>query len=665
MITRGDAARRAGVLIFVLAFLIFLAGPGGALMAESCGPTATLLCLGNNRFQAEVAWTVPGLGSGAGQAVPLTGDTGSFWFFSSSNVELVVKVLDGRAVNRHFWVFYGGLSDVEYTLTVTDMATGARETYTNPAHRLASAADVSAFDEEAPGGAAPLPAVAPPPVSAPLRLGPELQANVTTRDNQSSPAVAVGPDGGFMVTWLGEPGVYGRFFAADGRPRGGEILLNTLATVPERPRVAADSSGRFMVVWSDQGNAVRARLFAADGQSLGGEILLAGGSRPVIGPDVTADPAGGFLAIWQEIGTFPNGPDRIHTQRFDAQGGRVGGEATFSTLGRAIYPRLVASPAGGFVTAWSVTSPTGPVVSDVLVQRLDASGQAAGAPIQVVNAGPGIVQGVAPVAYAGGGFSVIWNNGNLFSPDLNGLFAQRFAADGSPAGGVVRLRTSGSIANSVPAAVALPSGDTWALWYEGGLALDPDGGILSGVFDPAWNLRGGLARVNTYTRDYQIEPAAAAGSGGIVAAWSSGVDHPWILSPPGWGEWTQDGSFFGVFAQRFTTANCALSSGELCLGGRFRVAVQFTDPRSGTSGAGQAIPLTSDTGAFWFFDPGNVELILKVLDGRAVNGHFWVFAGALSDVAYTITVTDTQTGKGRVYHNAPHQLASRADVDAF
>ena len=77
------------------------------------------------------------------------------------------------------------------------------------------------------------------------------------------------------------------------------------------------------------------------------------------------------------------------------------------------------------------------------------------------------------------------------------------------------------------------------------------------------------------------------------------------------------------------------------------------------------MPLTSDTGGFWFFDASNTELMIKILDGRALNGHFWVFAGALSDVGYTITVTDTQTGKSKVYRNAPHQLASRADTTAF
>ena len=56
-----------------------------------------------------------------------------------------MKVLDGRGVNGKFWLFYGALSSVGYTLTITDTQTGATRTYTNPSGRLASVADTSAF----------------------------------------------------------------------------------------------------------------------------------------------------------------------------------------------------------------------------------------------------------------------------------------------------------------------------------------------------------------------------------------------------------------------------------------------------------------------------------------------------------------------------------------
>ncbi|MEP6802720.1 MAG: hypothetical protein ABJC07_12310, partial [Acidobacteriota bacterium] len=112
----------------------------------ACAGNAQTLCLNASRFTVQVRWQVPSQGtSGQGTAVALTGDTGYFWFFSSNNVELVIKVVDGRAFNNKFWVFYGALSDVQYTITVTDTQTGQVRTYSNPSGQLASVADTAAF----------------------------------------------------------------------------------------------------------------------------------------------------------------------------------------------------------------------------------------------------------------------------------------------------------------------------------------------------------------------------------------------------------------------------------------------------------------------------------------------------------------------------------------
>ncbi|HKD20251.1 MAG TPA: hypothetical protein VKG23_20550 [Thermoanaerobaculia bacterium] len=118
-------------------------GPGPCV----AGPST--LCLNGNRFKVEVSWSAPDQNqSGTGTAVPLTSDTGYFWFFSSANVELIVKVLDASAVNHHFWVFYGALSDVAYTIHVTDTTNNVVKTYVNPDHNLASSADTSAFSAD-------------------------------------------------------------------------------------------------------------------------------------------------------------------------------------------------------------------------------------------------------------------------------------------------------------------------------------------------------------------------------------------------------------------------------------------------------------------------------------------------------------------------------------
>ena len=82
---------------------------------------------------------------------------------------------------------------------------------------------------------------------------------------------------------------------------------------------------------------------------------------------------------------------------------------------------------------------------------------------------------------------------------------------------------------------------------------------------------------------------------------------------------------------------------------------------------GQVIPsLTTDqTGFFWFFISSNIELAVKMLDGRALNGKFWLLYGGLSDVEYTIRVTDTVTGGVRTYRNEPGNICGRIDTESF
>ncbi len=116
---------------------------------------------------------------------------------------------------------------------------------------------------------------------------------------------------------------------------------------------------------------------------------------------------------------------------------------------------------------------------------------------------------------------------------------------------------------------------------------------------------------------------------------------------------------------RAATGSCAPDSSRLCLaGGRFAVEATWRDFQ-GRTGVGQAVELSGDTGYFWFFDPANVETVIKVLDGTPINGHHWVFYGALSNVEYTLTVTDTATGTVRTYHNPLRRFASVGDTLAF
>lgn len=122
----------------------FLAvGTAPAPAAAACKKDKNTLCLLNNRFQFRVDWRNPGNGtSGVGGAVPISGVTGAFYFTDSSNLELMAKVIDyGDRID----IFYGTLSDLEYTITVTDTKTGSVKTYHNPAGNYCGGQEGNAF----------------------------------------------------------------------------------------------------------------------------------------------------------------------------------------------------------------------------------------------------------------------------------------------------------------------------------------------------------------------------------------------------------------------------------------------------------------------------------------------------------------------------------------
>jgi hypothetical protein len=124
---------------------IVLAGTArdrGACLADS-----RTLCLDKQRFAVDVSWRDFGGNTGVGYGTALSEDTGTFWFFDDSNVEVIVKVLDGRAINGSFWVFYGALSNTEYSITVRDTTTGAQKTYINPLGSFGSLGDITALPE--------------------------------------------------------------------------------------------------------------------------------------------------------------------------------------------------------------------------------------------------------------------------------------------------------------------------------------------------------------------------------------------------------------------------------------------------------------------------------------------------------------------------------------
>ena len=91
-------------------------------------------------------------------------------------------------------------------------------------------------------------------------LDAEFQVHTNSTNDQQTASIGMAADGDFIITWqsdhatLGDWGIYGQQFNADGSVIGGETMSSTTTTgAQENPSVVMDDGGAFMVVWSGNG----------------------------------------------------------------------------------------------------------------------------------------------------------------------------------------------------------------------------------------------------------------------------------------------------------------------------------------------------------------------------------------------------------------------------
>jgi photosystem II stability/assembly factor-like uncharacterized protein len=166
-------------------------------------------------------------------------------------------------------------------------------------------------------------------------------------------------------------------------------------------------------------------------------------------------------------------------------------------------------------------------------------------------------------------------------------------------------------------------------------------------------VRQGHIYLGTYSDGVQV----SSDGGASWASMSTGLPYAatvYALAIDQHGEFLHaaTGGPSGVYDYQLSTSTCQTDPQTLCLnGGRFAVTADFQTTPEGPSARATAVPLTPDTGYFWFFDPANIEIVSKVLDGCSTNGHYWFFASGLTNVGVQINVTDTLTGASKPYSN--------------
>lgn len=485
--------------------------------------------------------------------------------------------------------------------------------------------------------------------------------------------------------------------------------------------VASNAQGRTVYLWTQDG-FLMGRLFDPQGEPLSETLALTEGDDAfAFWPAAAVAPDGSFVAIWnrQQPSPFLPPPPSLVAQRFDESGHPLGDRfEPLDGMGSSGPPAIAMEPSGAFVVAGGgadsdsltvflrrydaaaepkegffranpgdipfhsrrrfslAVSPVGDIFVAwatylcgiescshfrVRGRLLDSSLAPLGEQRVITDQGVGVTATWHPTQ----GFLAVWRK-----PKLSGLHQAdppEFSVQGRAVGpqGLgptidIKAEFGGrfTLGDFPPTVAVDPQGRALVAWQEGTTAS----GISSEVFVQALDSRletaGPRLRVDQWPGSGNIQPSAAAvGSGEFVLAWTEDQDSDDTFLPRG---------------QRFQLIGdgCQPSETKLCLqGGRFEVTGSYQThsggPGSGNAGPARFRALSDDSGVTWFFRPENLEGLIKVLDGRSVNGHFWVFFAGLSNLETTFVIRDLFTGQVRVYKSAAGDFASFGDTEAF
>jgi hypothetical protein len=353
---------------------------------------------------------------------------------------------------------------------------------------------------------------------------PESLVNTHTADGQFAPFLSMDARGNFVVVWNSifqdgsGSGVFGQRFDAAGVRVGGEFLVNN--TTPGQQlaaTVAVARRGDFVVAWEDQYGDIdiKARRYDRSGAALGAEFRVnaytPGAQRF---PSVAYDAAGNFVVVWGSAHDGDAGG--VFGRRFGASGNPIGAEFTVNsyTTGFQGDPRVVGTAGGGFVVVF-----VGEGGSDYLhARRFDAGGSPIGAEFSVTTSGAGIEPAVA--ALPQGGFVVVWTS-YLQDGSSFGVFGRAFDAQGLPLTPEIPVNSFTTDAQAFPAVAVDGQGGVVVIW-ESTLQDGSSQGVFGQRFTAEGARRGAEFRLNAYTTGSQAGVTVAADSAGnFTGAWGS------------------------------------------------------------------------------------------------------------------------------------------------
>jgi hypothetical protein len=374
-------------------------------------------------------------------------------------------------------------------------------------------------------------------------LGPEFRVNTYVTGSQLYPSVASDSSGNFVVVWtdygqdVSGAGVFGQRFA-NGAPIGTEFRVNTYTPYHQyRPAVASDAAGNFVVVWGSgvaSYKGIFGQRYAASGAPVGPEFRVnTFTTAEQRYPSVAFGVSGDFMVVWTSFGQdgFDTG---VFGRRFAGSGAPLGPEFrvnTYTTLSQS-HAVVAADFDGDFVVVWQSYGQVGQFA--VFGQRYAGSGVPLGSEFRV-NTYMGAARGPDIASDTAGNFVVVWHS---YGQDGSyyGVFGQRYASSGAPLGSEFRVNTY-TFSHQRNSRVALDGAGNFVVVWDSKYQDGASYGIFGQRYADTGMPLGPEFRVNTYTTFLQMHPIVTADpAGAFVVVWHSAL---------------QDLSGFGIFGQRY------------------------------------------------------------------------------------------------------------------
>ena len=350
-------------------------------------------------------------------------------------------------------------------------------------------------------------------------VGAEFQVNLHTEFAQTSPAVTGLPTGGFVVSWdnnswahpaalpAGEgnsTGLIAQIFDENGGRVGTEFVVNDIfASTQNEVELAAKADGTIVAVYTDFGGAdgsgggVFMREFDNTGTALGASQQVntqTSSSQSDAEVDVLA--GGRVVVTWTSTDSPPAGDgsgNGVYARLFEADGTPVGPEflVNSSTLFSQDGAVVTALADGGFVVVWDDDSGLDGSGVSVLQQRFDVDGTPVGPEVLVNETVSSTQDDPYVIALDDGGWIVSWSDASGADGSGTGVFAQRYAADGSPVDGQFQLNTEFSSTQNQSRLVHLGNDAFAAVWTSVTSGTAGDGnnaGVFQQIFDDGTNV---------------------------------------------------------------------------------------------------------------------------------------------------------------------------------